>query len=330
MNNEYILVILIIIIFIFYNYCYKSNSQEEFQDIQETDNNILTNKKNYVLLFYSKDCNYSMEYIPMYNNLKKGGHENLIFLDLDINNPLMRKIANSINVIHTPSLVWFNHDGLNNFSHQSLNEALMFSNFEIYNGVYELKYIMRWLKSKGVSLKQSYIETFDNHSSNKIKDDLEMRYGSSGNRCKLKNIKFFQPEHKNCYPVTLFKKPNDIYCIHSKYQEGCINPKELGLKPINGAYNIVSSYLDTINYETESGNEKDEIIGKCADSIKEDLNEFGLCDNQQFLNDLKKYDNFTKSDLTDEKCNNTDYSNNSLYSDAITKACKKYKKGIEY
>ena len=338
MNYEYIIVILFVIILIFYNYCYtsnKSNKQIENLDLNnlfEINNMNKKNKTHVVILFYSKKCKYSMDFIPIWNSIKKGKSDTLEFLDLEVNNLDIKKMVNEMFITTTPTLICFKTNNFKNLKKDinrnvyNLKEYIL--DYKVYKGKYDLKLTIKWLKSNGIFLKESYIEQFTNNNFKyDVKDDYEIRYGTSGNRCNNKSTLNVKPLHDDCYHATFYKKSDNIYCIDSKYQKGCINPREVDLKPINGAYNVVASYLDSINLDNYDENQREEIIKKCANTYKGDLNEFGLCDNQQFLSDLKKYDNYTKRGLVSETCKDTNYNKNSLFSDSIIDACRNYKRG---
>ena len=346
MNYQYIFILLILIIVIFYNYCYSNT--ESF--VNESFRNQLLKDEhyNYIVYFYMKNDKKSIDYLfPQWKNLKEAGYDNTLFFDFEVQDGITNKIlASKFNISRFPTLITFKlpKDLVNNnntFNLQMIEDKIY--DYKIYNGPLENKQILNWLKNScGVRLKESYIEEgFGNHTSQneKMKDDLELRYGNSKNRCQNKNIQELVLNDKHCYPAVFYKN-NDSYCVDSKYSRGCIHPREIQVKEKNAAFNIFSSYLNSINIDSQlindkgnvipkTDNDKQTILDKCANSYKEQIHSFGLCDNQDFMNQIQNYENNVENENHLSRCKNTDFSKNKMITSAIIKACKDYKRNKE-
>ena len=82
-------------------------------------------------------------------------------------------------------------------------------------------------------------------------------------------------------------------------------------KPFNKNNNIISFTIDdketkkvTEFYKTtpfpnyKSDDNKQTILDKCANSYKDQIHSFGLCDNQDFMNQIQNYENNSETQGT--------------------------------
>jgi hypothetical protein len=352
MDNQYIVIVLILFVAVFYNYCNVYKTTENFQIINPTNNMHL------VLLFYSKKCEHSMDALPVWHRLKNAKSDTVDFFEISTddngdknNHNQTQQMLEHLNVKQTPTLVHLlmpmeKYKSI--FSSSGNKNSVLLNKYKLvkqnitsrkkYVGEHKIDNILKWLKLNNVFLKESYLENFssvgdgDGNNNNKgPKTDIALRFGSSSNVCRDGSslLDDSWDGSKKCYDAVFYKKSANNYCIDSKSQKGCINPYDTNIKPVDAAYNVVSSYLDTINLSDKNPIFHSDIINECALKYSDDLGEFGLCDNQQYLNDVKKYNSFTKDGKTTPRCKNTNYDKNTMYANAIAKSCREYNRSKE-
>ena len=351
MNNQYLIIVLILFVAVFYNYCNVYKTTENFQMINPRINMHL------VLLFYSKKCKHSMDLQPTWHRIRNAKSDTVNFFEIVTDNEdnpnfkQLQQLRDYLDVKQTPTLVHLvmpmeKYESL--FKSSMNKEAVLLDKYDIikqnitdykkYVGPHNVEYILKWLKLNNIFLQESYLEDFTNHNCNDSdgdgngncdnpwKNDVTLRYGSDKNKCRDSNVSLASKKGGNpkCYDAVFYKKSPNNYCIDSAYQKGCINPYDTNIKPIDAAYNVVASYLDTINTDDKNPIFHSDIINECALNYSDDFGEFGLCKNQQYLNDIKKYNSFTRDGKTTPRCKNTNYDKNTIYANAIAKSCREY------
>ena len=138
------------------------------------------------------------------------------------------------------------------------------TDFHTYFGDNSLSDIISFLKKNGLVFEESYLENFENNNDNDNDND-------------------------NCINTKLYRSQNQIntFCINNKNIRGCVSEDNFPSKSsFNAAYSIVSTNLDQYNNESD--------MLKCLKNNKNDIKNFGLCDDfrlkkMEFNEDNKKF-----------------------------------------
>ena len=250
---------------------------EGFQN-QISDNNLITDNKGVLMLFYSKTCPNCMDLIPIWEKLKKMKTSSIKFKSIEGDNDDEDAFI-KYNIKYLPTII-LQFEGKKDFN--------------VYRGDRSIEDIIQFVRLNGINLNTTSLEGFLNYESKGYMCDYTPGSVFEKGKFKLNGDKLILTIKNHVYEYTI---PDNV-------DTGKINPVYI--------YSAVSNFIKELR---DQGKNEDEIayeLNKC--NIKKFLKnlEYGLCYNNS-IDKLKTFHKDSKSDLIninliDKKgCSNDNY-----------------------